>query len=364
MPKTSNRKLFLCAMITTLTWGSSALAQSISTGMRISTISDYTFTSGGSTANNTDANVEGDGFWAPMTAAGTGWTGTARYKDNLVWDRDFYDPELTGNTVDNDVYFDGPLTAISMFIGHGLCDDIKQPIVACTSDAQCGAGAYCPGGTSPSPNVRICIRQGSHKLTTSSTTFSHGNVVTYGQAYGQSAARSLALGEGPTGGAFGGAGTNGGANVSVIVNSCGIRSRYMSTDTTYMFAGLHSIMMTMPTNAIGLSGTFSAFGFSDTAQWGARGSSFASFILANQGASVGDAWMNPTMVNNGFLGVNGAANNGANVLVTKDSTLARVQFHANTETWSQSRLEAYDATGLGYWWNRYLCNYSCNTLGM
>lgn len=38
------------------------------TAIVLETVSNYQFTSGGSTANDTDANTEGQGFWDQMTA--------------------------------------------------------------------------------------------------------------------------------------------------------------------------------------------------------------------------------------------------------------------------------------------------------
>jgi hypothetical protein len=358
------KKTICAALIAGLATSAASDARAV-TGIYLETVSNYqTWTGGGSTANDTDANTEGSGFYTSMTAAGTGWTAGAFYQDNAVWDRDFYDADLTLTAGDNDTYFDNAYAAISMFIGHGQCQDaIATP---CTTDAQCASGSYCPGGTAPQANTtRVCIRQQTHTLITSSTTSGHGNLVTYGQTFGQAAAKSIAWGEDAASGSFGGAGTNGGTNVGIIVNSCGIRSRYMDSTTSYMFAGVHSVMMAMPTNAIIPFGQLTPpIWYSDTVQWAARGSNFATIIQANAFAAAGDAWLNPTMVNNGFSSTGGIAANGANVIISKDSTLAKVQFHANSESWVGARSEANDAVGLGFWWNRVLCNYNCSALGM
>ena len=40
-----------------------SIAHAAPNGIQMETVSDYTFTSGGSTANNTDCDTEGQGFW-------------------------------------------------------------------------------------------------------------------------------------------------------------------------------------------------------------------------------------------------------------------------------------------------------------
>jgi hypothetical protein len=341
---------------------SDARAQS-SSKIRLETVSDYTLTdpSGNS---NTDANTEGDGFWSKMTVAGTGYSAGSYYKDSVVWDRDFLDPQYTGSANDDDTYTDAAGTGIAVYILHGSCNDITN--TTCTSDAQCTAGTYCPGNSGLKPGTqKVCIRQSTHSFLTASASDAHGHAATYGQAYGSAALASIAWGEDAASGGFAGAGTNGGANVVVAVNSCGFRSRYLGTDTINMFAGMHSLLGAMPTNAVGITGTFNTVDFSDTAQWSERGTNLATFILANFTAPVGDAWLNPTMTSHGFNSRLGSANaDGANFIVSKDASLFLVQWHTQTESWWGAQVEANDSVGLGYWWWRWGCNYNCLANGM
>ena len=81
----------------------------------------------------------------------------------------------------------------------------------------------------------------------------------------------------------------------MIVNSCGIRPKYIDTDTTYMFAGVHSIMFTMPTNGLQHADLLGTVLNSDTSQNQARGYLFSSYLLANQFGSIASAWLQPTL---------------------------------------------------------------------
>jgi hypothetical protein len=337
-----------------LTYGALAGADS-SVGIITETISDYTFVSGGGTFNNTDANTEGDGFYNAMTASGTGYTALRRYKDNLVYDTDFYDPDLTGFSRDGDTSnFDVAGGFISLVIAHGICDDLTT--TRCNNDSNCGANAYCPGDQLNPGEQSTCINESSRRIITSSTNSSHANNVWYG--YNNQ--KSFALGESKFSGGYDGAGTNGGTNVAIIVNSCGIRSRYFIDDTANFFAGVHSVMMTMPVESyLDASGNQQ---FSDTAQWSARGSTLSSFILANILGQASAAWWNPTMIQAGH-GFNGGHGHGANIVIGRDSTASMAQWHVKSESWLGAQIDQNDATGNGWWYAWYVCNYDCNTFG-
>ncbi len=259
---------------------SPAWANSYSQSVTVETISDYTYYSGGSHVNDTDANTEGDGFYNAITASGSDWRTGIRWEDASVYDTDFYDPDLTGSSVDDDTYnFDFPWTGIAWAIGHGQCND-RQSLQTCSSDSDCGAGGYCPGGTSlNSGESRNCIYQYERTFVTSSAYSSHGNLVYYGNAYDSSPALSWALGEDAASGSFDSAGTNGGDNVVLITNSCGFRSHYTLGDTANFFGGMHALMFNMPTKSFVT--TDNVVGFSDTRQWSSRGSNVATTILGD-----------------------------------------------------------------------------------
>jgi hypothetical protein len=174
----------------------------------------------------------------------------------------------------------------------------------------------------------------------------------------------VALGEDAASGGFAGAGTNGGTNVGIFVNSCGFRSRYLDAETSFVFAGIHMLMGTMPIAGV-LNTSTSATSGSDTAQWSLRGDTFGHYMNLNPSAAAADAWLNPTMANYGFTRISpGAPTDGAQVVMSKDVSLAKVQSHTGSETWAGARLESNDATGVGWFWYRYTCNYNCSALGM
>jgi len=334
----------------TLAIGTVATISVASNQVVLETISDYTFFSGGSTGNNTDANTEGAGFWNAITAAGTPWTAGVWYYDNSVYDTDFYDPQLTGNGVDNDNNnFDRAGTGISFFIGHGTCDDATN--TQCSTNNDCDPGhtgnSYCPNfPLSPGQNA-ACINNVTRKMVTSSTNSSHGNLVRYGNG-----AVSMAFGESPNSGTFDNVGTNGGSNVVIIVNSCGFRSHYITPVDSHQprfYAGVHEIMFNMPVGNI--KGASSA-NTADTAQWGARGSTLANLILANTNAPASTAWLTPSFVNNNYFGA------GANVVGAFDTNSTTAQTRINNETWVQSTQDTRDATSAGGGFMRWTCTFS------
>ena len=358
------RRLLVFAPCVAAFLGQGDAASASTTGIAVETIGNYTFQ--GST--NTDANTEGEGFWNAMTASGTGYTTKHHFEDNNVYDTDFYDPDLTGNVSDNDMYnFDWAGTNIAFAIGHGLCNDFGA---TCNTDSDCGAGGYCPGGGALNAGQqRTCIKETQRTFLTSSTASIHGNALQYGVNYGGSTAKNAAFGEDSASGNWDGAGTNGGDNVVFLTNSCGFRRAYMLQDTTWMFAGMHAFFFNMPTKAFRTSDGKQAF--SDTAQWSSRGSNVATTILANPSAAMYMAWLNSTQVNNSYNLNNGGSTDsmtgivgeGANVVIGEDVSSAAAQARTNSETWSDSQDEGIDPVGASYWSYHYLCNFDCNTYG-
>jgi hypothetical protein len=315
-------------------------------GVVLETVSDYTRVSNGSTINNTDANTEGAGFWNAMTVSST-WQAQIWFEDASVFDTDFYDPDLTGGQFDNDTNNFDPIGAgLSYFIGHGFCDDITN--TACTSDANCGANAYCPNFPL-SGQTAACIIESPRTMWVSSYAAQHNNQVTYGAKSTNPQPLALALGEDANSGSWAGVGTNGSTNIAIITNSCGMRFRYRTQDQNRFFAGVHEVMMNMPVGNIHSSPSSS---FSDTLQWSARGSTLANLILTNVNAPASSAWLTPSFTNNNYSGA------GANIISAFDSTATAVTSRMSGETWAQSTSETRDATSgaVGTYW--YTCNFS------
>lgn len=339
-----------------------------STAVVVETVSDYSYAYGDHSFD-IDANAEGQGLWNALTSPGTPWTRGAIWRDADVWDTDFYDRDLTGDYRDHgDDYFDAPGTGLSFFMAHGLCDDATSLPVSCWSDGDCPAGSYCPGGTPLSSTwARRCIAQKWRVFHTSSPHSSHQNRVAYGQTYGQPEYKSFAMGEDLASGAFARVGTNGGANVTILVNSCGFRSRYIANETKYFNAGTHIVMGMAATNAVNrVPSIADRFGYSDTAAWPARGSTLGNLILTNVHAAMADAWLSPSMIMQriAFTSVlMDVATEGAHILISRDTSLALADWHASYESWLGSTLESNDPRGSTYGKIRWSCNYDCNSYG-
>jgi len=207
----------------------------------------------------------------------------------------------------------------------------------------------------------VCVPQQQRVFLTSSASSTHGNVVNYGTTYGLSAAKSFALGESSTSGSFGGAGINGGANVMMLINSCGFRSHTYLQDMAYMHAGVHMVMVSMPI-AVYVQSPSDYVGWSDTAQWSSRGSTIANALLANLNAEAQDTWLSATMVDNGYLAIQGTHDEGANIVVSRNVSSSAVT-SSITESWAYAEEDSRDATGSSWWEASWECNYNCTDYG-
>lgn len=352
-------------------------------GFTVESVSDFSYSQG--SAFNTDANQEACGLlygptaWTSSPAGqqitgtcnsaahggvaspSSGYTLSAWYQDYHVWSTDFKDPALTGNPADSDYYFDHSANLLSTVITHGQCNDSNAAY--CTTDANCPAGSFCPGGpTPPSGYSKTCLAEQTHEIDMSSGS-SPAQLVTYGKAWGGTPVASMSFG-----GPYGGATT--GTNVALIVNSCGFRARSYVYDSSYFFGGIHSLLFAVPTYALAPSffiGT-PPVSYSDTAQDPTRGYTIAATIMANPLNTVASAWLNPTLVNNGFtFSASGFPSNvatGANFILSEDRNSTWSSWHVNTESWFGAAADSNDATSQASWTSRWQCNYNCNTYGL
>jgi hypothetical protein len=184
---------------------------------------------------------------------------------------------------------------------------------------------------------------------TSTANSSHGNFVQYGDRPTNPQPLSIALGESANSGSWAGVGTNGGTNIAIMTNSCGMRFRVRTQDQNHFYSGAHEVMMNMPVGNI--KGTTSS-SFADTAQWSARGSTLANLILTNVNAPASAAWLTPSFANSSY---NGA---GANMVGAYDTTGTAVSNRLSGETWAQSRSDSRDATSAAAGGYYYTCNFS------
>lgn len=351
--------LLVILSMTDRSWGS--------IGVSVEGVSDYSTYCGGSPDCNIDGAEQANGLqgtlrWppSPLTSPWEGQFGDA-YFDNDVWDRDFHDPDRTGNWFDNDTYLDRPEVSLSGIFLHGQCDDVRDPpYTACTTDANCPAGSYCPVFPPPQTGrARICIKNFRRTMVTSSTNSMHNNVVEYGENL-----TNVAFGESPNAGSWSGAGTNGGTNVILLMNSCGTRSKYAKVQLKNMFAGVHLLFMLMPTAAWKNTST-NIVGYSDTWTMSNRGSLFATDALNNLNAPARESWLLPPLLTNAFgvaQGDNrdtGGPPSGAHIVVSFDSTTVAARQRTASETWNESFDDTRDAHSNEAIAMTYMCNYDC-----
>lgn len=315
-------------------------AMGAETGISIEGVDRY---SCGALSNNI-ANV--DGFRNRMLSI-AGYTAGVRYTNGLVLGTDFTDPQLVAGGADT-FNFDRPGDAIAYFSGHGSCDD--QTSTSCTTTAGCptisGLTKKCLRFTdSPLQGRCVYSRPRNIVVDRTGTSCERVNYSTDGVRWG----------EDPTSGAWAGAGTNGGINLAVIDNSCGITPDLYIPELVNAFAGVSSIALIMPTR-VG----------SDTADVANRGRAFADRYVANVNSSVGQSWTNAiNSVTGGSACAFGGGNHGivgcgAHIMISLEVNQARAEWANRIESWVQLRDPANDGIGGGWMSWTYTCNYDCN----
>ncbi|QDQ25198.1 hypothetical protein FNU76_01855 [Chitinimonas arctica] len=276
-----------------------------------------------------------------------GYTASIRYVNGLVYPTDFPDPQIVAGNADTS-NFDRPGDAIAYFSGHGTCDD--QTNTACTTTAGCpdiaGTQKKCLRFTD-SPLAGRCVYSRPRNIVVDRTGTSC-QLVNYSTG-------AVRWGEDASSGAWAGAGTNGGINLAVIDNSCGITPDLYVPEMLNAFAGVSSIALIMPTR-VG----------SDTADVANRGRAFADRYVANVNSAVGPSWtdaINSVTGGSGCAfggGNHGVVGCGAHIIVSVEINQARAEWANRTESWVQLRNEANDGIGWGWMSWLYTCNYDCN----
>ena len=337
--KSSFGRLLPCVLAALLQGGLPS-ARAAETGISIEAVDSY---SCGALSNNI-ANV--DNFRNRMLSI-AGFSAGVRYTDRLVYPTDFQDPERIAGG--GDTYnFDRAGDAIAYFSGHGTCDD--QTSTVCTTTAGCpdvaGTQKRCLRYTD-SPLQGRCVYSRPRNIVVDKTGGAC-NFVDYSTS-------SVRWGEDATAGSWAGAGTNGGVNLSVIDNSCGITPDLYVPEMLNAFAGVSSIALIMPTR-VG----------SDTADVANRGSALADRYVANVNSAVGPSWTDAiNSVTGGSScafggGSHGVVGCGAHIIVSVEVNQARAEWANRTETWGQLRDGANDGIGWGWMSWLYTCNYDCN----
>jgi hypothetical protein len=234
----------------------------------------------------------------------------------MVFPTDFTDPQRVVGGADT-FNFDRPGDAIAYFSGHGLCDD--QTNIVCTSAGDCpdiGVAKRCLRYTD-TPLEGRCV-YGLPRSILVDPTGSSCEIVNY-------STDGVAWGEDRTTGAWANAGQNGGINLAVIDNSCGITPDLYDAELTTAFAGISTIALIMPTR-VG----------SDTADVANRGRAFADRYVANPNAAVGPSWAHainsvtdgaPCAFGGGNHGIVGC---GAHIAISRGDTRSEALFANRT----------------------------------
>lgn len=334
--------------------------------VNVLTVNDYTWWNWPGSGCDT---FDGDPFWTYIGGV-SGLQQRVNLKDSAVFDIDFYDPELTQNSNDGDwsgYGADPPGNAVSLVCGHGSCDDGTR--TTCTKAADCaGVNGVCPG-TPPSAYLSRCVQNNtpSKLIYTANSSNWHGNIVRYGGGL-------VAWGESPQSGAWRNpsAGTNGGANLVTVLNSCGLRAPFWS-QVANAFAGAHIIAGMMPVTMNNCPRSDCNSGVGDA--YGGVGGEFAHQGSINPQASIFSAWSAaldsapndpssscPDFTENyQYGGGSGFRSCGCNYVMAQDYT-ALVSIWHTGESWLQIQDDTLDATGSqGGPYAQFHCNYDNNT---
>jgi hypothetical protein len=326
-----------------------------STGIIIESVNSYNSCHPGADLFGRIADAEG--FLSGMTPSGSPWWTFADYQNADVWDKDFVDTDLYSLGDDN-VSFDAPGLAFSMFAGHGNCEDATSQ--SCTTSSQCtnpGTGQSLPGVCLAGPNraAATCVyNTPRHLYTCGSNDIYSDHRVDYSTG-------PVALGEDANSGAWRGAGTNGGTNFAIFDISCAVRPAQEVNEVWNLFGGLHNLATLMPTN-----------GHSDAVDSTERGSLFAGFWHANPNSSVAQSWV--SVINSvpstegstcdnqgGFHGFSGC---GANIVISVAKDQRGANWENHNQTWTGTNgvsNDANDPVAAGYMQWTYICNYDCST---
>jgi hypothetical protein len=352
---------------------SGAAASETTTGIMVEGVSNYSACSQGNIHGATDAA----NFLSGMTVSGSGWTEVIPKYNSAVWDTDFYDPDFSKSSNDNDTLRSDQLgTAIAYFSLHGSCNDAySNQQYLCTTSLDCppaklGTNTYCPGNP-PSNNQSACITDTERVIVTCGSQASHANTDFYASDY---AIGDVKWGEDLTSGDWANAGTNGDNNVVFLVNSCGGRIPEWEA-LGDVFAGMQLLNILVPTSNVHNPNVLNDQTlFSDEVDLTTRGTDVATKAIMNPAGSISGAWLaildeQPNPSNSGgcpdlnpapykYGGGSGFSGCGAHYSVAFDNTQSNALYDREM-TWYQA--QSNYSIGRAAYSFTYHCNYDCNT---
>jgi len=292
-----------------------------------------------------------DGLYNGMTpVGGLTWTQAIHWTNGDAWDSDMLDSDVTTGSDLDTMDRTGSPDAISMYSGHGSCDNWSTQ--TCTTAADCtspGIGQSLPGVCTKNPGAATgyCMYYVPRKAVTCGTYDSHGHnaplstLARYGESSSGNCWRSDA-------------GCNGGTNFVIQDISCGATPGLQTNEYWGPFAGSHIISTVMPTVRD-----------SDTLDSTTRGAGLSAEYRANPNSSVAASWayaMN--YVTGGSCNGNeghGISGCGAYISYTVAEDQSWAEYLNFTEDWYGIQNDGNDSYGAGYMAWTYLCNFDCNT---
>ncbi len=336
-----------------------------------------------------------NGMFATPNSAGYSfgqrWTEST---STLVWASDFYDYGASGDANDSDhLYFDKPGTAISYYMGHGICGWNGDTTVNCASNSQCQQGFTrgfgLPNGTVSSRSnfgtvpglstIGFCRGQPGDTVGTCSYPMWNSRAMALSDCTHPTSRQGLVgygsgqvrWGDSPNSGSWAGAGTDGGTNLVVIEASCAEMSK-RPNEIWPAFAGVHLVATTMVHQG-------------DAYISSIRGQLLAQEYQNNPFSSVSDSWLR-AMNGLGAPGVNARCTNAAGTgynwgvggtvsggygtngcgghTIQAMGASSTEAFNHQTENWYGLRLDTNDGKGNGWYNYRQHCNWNCSAWPM
>jgi hypothetical protein len=309
-----------------------------------------------------------------MEYPGSPWYTARHWENDAVWDTDFYDPEVTGQSYDSDnSQFDALGTVISYFDGHGGDASQIAGTQPCNHNYECVTppqNDFGPGKcvTYPQSNLIVPGYQGQCRFGSyhqgdvrNKAIDKHGNVIQYAQNGNPIKYFGTKWGESSTSGPNPGwadAGTNGGTNLVIMNISFGTWPDTQLVDLSYPFAGLHIFSTTL--TVAGDKGDFVGIG-----------DAYGQYIVQNPTFSAGQAWGYAMTTLSGTMGQPCTANYsqgggegyngcGCNLSFNANINSGASNWNVNIENWSDLQNDGFDVWGQGWGTWFWACNYNAN----
>ena len=334
--------------------------------------------------SNIDCLGEAANYYNGLVFSGSQFVGGSQWQNDLVYDTDFVDPNISGVAHGNDTNnFDQYGLFSSYYCGHGECNDVPSNSPSCTASSQCNnapAGyanpGYCMPAGPPTNSPGVCAYVADKVWVVGNGRMVNGvceeNPPTNyynGYIHPNWGGTQVRLGESSYSGSWANAGINGGVNFSVISNSCTTTPGTFWYEENPIMGGVQLLGFVAPST-------------NGSDEWAGtqRGTYAAEGYSVNENSSVGLDWidgLNSIDPSNGpacpvgagsnyptdytYGGGHGIGGCGVQAAFAVDSTEAAAEYDVNTSSWVVMTYDANDSEGGNWFWWNYTCNFDCNT---